>query len=230
MSMVGNVIARYQADPDALMGAWDGKDHYWPFVRAFELERERVDKFGGIGVVTYRYDNTSSSDNMYLDLAVMVDGMAYSDSEGKKPLKFEAQYQGQKEKGTLRSPDDIEPALKNLLGAAKKYTEKVKKQLEALGGKDWDMLFEGFEELNAQYVPDRPSHEDSSMSVTFMSPLEVLFGQERGVAEIRYSGGFDYEGAFGVKEKRMRYESLADVKKVLRAAEKLWETWNRRPS
>jgi len=213
------VVARIKSAAHQIpMGSWGEVDHFWPNFPDFDIFVERSDRFGDAYEVMYQ------SLGGEVSLFVTLFANDYVNSEGSKPIKYEATFHGDTAKGTIRKVEDLARLLNDLLRKAKAKVAKIRKELEKVGGTKWDVDFDGYE-LNAQFHSPSPE-KDAYMIVTFQEVDEVIFGDKsQGDARIYFAAGADYEGAFGEKTLTQGYRSLDDIEKVLKKAESLWASY-----
>ena len=216
------IVARVKsATHQVPMGSWDEVDHFWPNIPDFDLFVERADRFGDAYEVMYQ------SLGGEVSLFVTFFANDYVNSEGAKPMKYEATFHGAKKDGTVRKVEDISKLLSDLLRKAKDQVEKIREKLEGVGGTKWDVGFDGYE-LVAQFHSPNPERE-AYMVVTFEEVDEVIFGSDKkqGSARIYFAAGADYEGSFGEKTVTQSYRSIDDIEKVLKKAEGFWTQWSK---
>jgi len=207
----------------AKLSPWGGEDHEWPAVDESRWDEERVqgNRFGDVFVMRYvayglpgtpkvTVDSTPWSHKKRPEFEYQIEIFDEKVKRGKMPLDS---Y----ERGIANALDD---ALKH---AAREAAQRVK-ELEQLKVSDWELTYDKRgDDLVVEYkAPGLSEYSDSSMSGSFYSPLDIFSGGKADY-DISYSKGADYQGHFGSRSLRGQVRSIADIKKVLQDAVKLWQ-------
>jgi hypothetical protein len=206
-----------------MMSPWEGEDHQWPAVDESVWEPGYVtrDRFNDVHVLEYIAFGLAATPSVTVDTRPWI-------HDKKRHFDFKIKIFGKEEKSGKIKVDDYEREIPKVLDEALRLGEKETaahaKQLDQLKVPHWEINYDKRgDDLTVEYkAPDHSPYSDSSLGGTFYSPLAIFTGGKADY-DISYSEGGDYEGSFGVRERKGEVRSIADIKQVLRDAEKLWE-------
>jgi len=217
MTSVRNVVARYKKARQIPMGSWDGVTHFWPEVPGFTLHPEKSDRFGDF--YEAEYQDTTVRD---VNLVGSIVHFAYR-GHAPDPGTYSADVQGQSVKGTWTSESEIPGILESISRQTEEAAKDIEKSLLSIGGPSWEINYDGMM-LNAEFK-NTDRYSDAHMSVTFDFVTDALNGDPQE-AEIYFSSGSDYQGAFGQRRTKKCYRSIADMKNIMTFAERLWAKYS----
>jgi hypothetical protein len=132
----------------------------------------------------------------------------------------------------LQQAQDPSPSRVKLASELKSLAKRVAygqiERLENIGGSKWQGWHDDdVDSLNFEYKGQkREGAEDAGLLVVIEEFDDFLSGKPTELL-IQYAGGWDYEGAFGEREKTIRIRGESDLKRGLREAERLWRKWDR---
>ena len=203
------------------LGAWGGADHFWPETpRGWDEYDYTRDALGDYYKVGYQWIGKPS-----MTLFVDVDGTDYVNFGGTKPMNYRARGVAQTKSGKV-FPKDIPRLLMEIVTWAEGHLNNLKREVARLSDSTWEVSYDGYQ-IDATFRgPKSSPYSDAHMSVTFDDADDALVDGGRSRARIWFSAGADYQGHYGVKEVERMYSTVADIRKILAEAERLYKQWD----